>query len=88
MALSIGAIIGTGVFVLIGTATVGNPYRPGAGPGVVLSFLASGIVCALAALGYAEFASMMPVVGSAYSCTYASLGEVVAWLIGWNLILE
>ncbi|MGE0472085.1 MAG: amino acid permease [Nitrospirales bacterium] len=88
MALGIGAIIGTGVFVLIGTAIVGNPNRPGAGPGVVLSFLASGIVCALAALCYAEFASMMPVAGSAYSYTYASLGEVVAWLTGWNLILE
>jgi len=88
MALGIGAIIGTGVFVLIGTATVGTPSRPGAGPGIVLSFLVSGIVCALAALCYAEFASMMPVAGSAYSYTYASLGEVVAWLTGWNLILE
>ena len=88
MALGIGAIIGTGVFVLIGTATVGTPSRPGAGPGIVLSFLASGIACALAALCYAEFSSMMPVAGSAYSYTYASLGEVVAWLTGWNLILE
>ncbi len=88
MALGIGAIIGTGVFVLIGTATVGTPNRPGAGPGIVLSFLVSGFVCALAALCYAEFSSMMPVAGSAYSYTYASLGEVVAWLTGWNLILE
>ena len=88
MALGIGAIIGTGVFVLIGTATVGTPSRPGAGPGIVLSFLASGVVCALAALCYAEFTSMMPVAGSAYSYTYASLGEIVAWLTGWNLILE
>jgi APA family basic amino acid/polyamine antiporter len=88
IALGIGAIIGTGVFVLIGTATVGNPHRPGAGPGIILSFLCSGLVCALAALCYAEFASMMPVAGSAYSYTYATLGELVAWLAGWNLILE
>ena len=88
MGLGIGAIIGTGVFVLIGTATVGTATRPGAGPGIMLSFLASGIVCALAALCYAEFSSMMPVAGSAYSYTYASLGELVAWLTGWNLILE
>ncbi len=88
VALGIGAIIGTGVFVLIGTATVGNPHRPGAGPGIILSFLCSGLVCALAALCYAEFASMMPVAGSAYSYTYTTLGELVAWLAGWNLILE
>lgn len=88
VALGIGAIIGTGVFVLIGTATVGNPHRPGAGPGIILSFLLSGLVCALAALCYAEFASMIPVAGSAYSYTYATLGELVAWLAGWNLILE
>ena len=88
IALGIGAIIGTGVFVLVGTATVGNPHRPGAGPGIILSFLCSGLVCALAALCYAEFASMMPVAGSAYSYTYATLGELVAWLAGWNLILE
>ncbi|HBP86333.1 MAG TPA: amino acid permease, partial [Nitrospiraceae bacterium] len=67
VALGIGAIIGTGVFVLIGTATVGNSHRPGAGPGIILSFLCSGMVCALAALCYAEFASMIPVAGSAYS---------------------
>lgn len=88
IALGIGAIIGTGVFVLIGTATVGNPHRPGAGPGIILSFLVSGLVCGLAALCYAEFASMIPVAGSAYSYTYATLGELVAWLAGWNLILE
>lgn len=88
IALGIGAIIGTGVFVLVGTATVGNPHRPGAGPGIILSFLCSGLVCALAALCYAEFASMMPVAGSAYSYTYATMGELVAWLAGWNLILE
>ncbi|HNP28469.1 MAG TPA: amino acid permease [Nitrospirales bacterium] len=88
VALGIGAIIGTGVFVLIGTATVGNSHRPGAGPGIILSFLCSGMVCALAALCYAEFASMIPVAGSAYSYTYATLGELIAWLVGWNLILE
>ena len=88
VSLGIGAIIGTGVFVLIGTATVGNPQRPGAGPGIIVSFLCSGLVCALAALCYAEFASMIPVAGSAYSYTYATLGELIAWLAGWNLILE
>lgn len=87
-ALGIGAIIGTGIFVLIGTAIVGDAYRPGAGPGIVLSFILSGITCALAALCYAEFSAMIPVAGSAYTFSYATLGEFLAWLTGWNLILE
>jgi APA family basic amino acid/polyamine antiporter len=87
-ALGIGAIIGTGIFVLIGTAIVGDAHRPGAGPGIVLSFILSGITCALAALCYAEFSSMIPVAGSAYTFSYATLGEFLAWLTGWNLILE
>lgn len=87
-ALGIGAIIGTGIFVLVGTAIVGDAHRPGAGPGIVLSFILSGITCALAALCYAEFSAMIPVAGSAYTFSYATLGEFLAWLTGWNLILE
>ncbi|MGH7255169.1 MAG: amino acid permease, partial [Nitrospirales bacterium] len=88
MALGIGAIIGTGIFVLIGTAVVGDAHRPGAGPGIMLSFVLSGLTCALAALCYAEFAAMVPVAGSAYTYSYATLGEFLAWLTGWNLVLE
>ena len=81
--LGIGAIIGTGIFVLTGTAAANH-----AGPALVVSFLIAGLGCALAGLCYAEFASMIPVSGSAYSYSYATLGEGVAWFIGWNLILE
>jgi APA family basic amino acid/polyamine antiporter len=87
-ALGIGAIIGTGIFVLIGTAIVGDAHRPGSGPGIILSFVLSGLTCAFAALCYAEFAAMIPVAGSAYTYSYATLGEFLAWLTGWNLILE
>lgn len=87
-ALGIGAIIGTGIFVLVGTAAVGDGSRPGAGPGIVLSFVLSGVACVLAALCYAEFAAMIPVAGSAYTYSYASLGEFLAWITGWNLVLE
>jgi APA family basic amino acid/polyamine antiporter len=86
--LGIGAIIGTGIFVLIGTAIVGDAHRPGAGPGIILSFVLSGFACALAALCYAEFSTMIPAAGSAYTYSYATLGEFLAWLTGWNLILE
>jgi len=86
--LGIGAIIGTGIFVLIGTAILGDAHRPGAGPGIILSFVLSGITCALAALCYAEFSTMIPAAGSAYTYSYATLGEFLAWLTGWNLILE
>ena len=86
--LGIGAIICTVIFVLIGTAVVGDAHRPGAGPGIILSFILSGVTCALAALCYAEFAAMIPVAGSAYTYSYATLGEFLAWLTGWNLILE
>ena len=86
--LGIGAIVGTGIFVLIGTAIVGDANRPGAGPGIILSFVLSGITCALAALCYAELASMIPAAGSAYTYSYATLGEFLAWITGWNLILE
>lgn len=81
--LGIGAIIGAGIFVLTGQAAAVH-----AGPAVVLSFVFAGIACAFAGLCYAEFSSMIPVSGSAYSYSYATLGEVVAWFIGWMLILE
>lgn len=81
--LGIGAIIGTGIFVLTGTAAANQ-----AGPAITLSYLAAGLACAFAALCYAEFASMIPISGSAYTYAYATLGELVAWMIGWDLILE
>ncbi len=81
--LGIGGIIGTGIFVLTGTAAANY-----AGPALPLSFIVAGIGCTLAALCYAEFAAMIPVSGSAYSYSYATLGEAVAWFIGWNLVLE
>ncbi|MGH7236242.1 MAG: amino acid permease [Nitrospiraceae bacterium] len=88
VAIGIGGIIGTGIFVLVGTAVLGDAHRPGAGPGIVLSFILSGVTCALAALCYAEFSAMIPVAGSAYTYSYATLGEFLAWITGWNLILE
>ncbi len=112
-ALGIGAIIGTGIFVLTGTAAAGEVLqfrsilkaplldallhghralgeagRPGAGPAIALSFVLVAVACALAGLCYAELASMIPIAGSAYTYTYAALGEIVAWIIGWDLILE
>lgn len=113
MALGIGAVIGSGIFILTGTAAAGEVRsfhsllhvpildlilnggdssftigRPGAGPGVALSFLLTALACGFAALCYAEMACCIPVAGSAYTYAYATLGEFVAWLIGWNLILE
>ncbi len=112
-ALGIGAIVGSGIFVLTGTAAAGQKLemrsllnapllgvllhgahalgfngRPGAGPAIALSFLLVAFVCGLAGLCYAELASMIPIAGSAYTYTYATLGEIVAWIIGWDLILE
>ncbi|MEI6652107.1 MAG: amino acid permease [Chlorobiaceae bacterium] len=81
--LGVGAIIGTGIFVLIGVAA-----HDKAGPAVTLSFAVAGMACIFAALCYAEFASMVPVAGSAYTYAYATLGELMAWIIGWDLILE
>lgn len=87
--LAIGAVIGAGIFSTLGTAAVGEAgVRAGAGPALPLSFLLLGGVCALAALCYAELASMIPQAGSAYAYSYATLGELVAWIIGWDLILE
>jgi APA family basic amino acid/polyamine antiporter len=112
-AFGIGAVIGSGIFILTGTAAAGESLsfksilhapvldllmhgsdalsltgRPGAGPGISLSFLLTAIACSFAALCYAELASMIPIAGSAYTYAYATLGEVVAWIIGWDLILE
>jgi len=92
--LAIGAVIGAGIFGAIGTAAAGQVLangqvvRYGAGPALVLSFLLLGGACALAALCYAELAAMIPHAGSAYAYSYATLGEIVAWIIGWDLILE
>src|SRR5881409_2518327 len=82
-ALGVGAVIGTGIFVLTGVAA-----HDKTGPALMLSFVASGMACIFAALCYAEFASMAPVAGSAYTYAYATLGELLAWIIGWDLILE
>src|SRR6478609_1337392 len=112
-ALGIGAVIGSGIFILTGTAAAGETLavpsifnapvldlllhggssvsaigRPGAGPGISLSFLLVAFVCMFAALCYAELASMIPIAGSAYTYAYATLGEIFAWIIGWDLILE
>src|SRR3954451_15655890 len=110
--IGIGAIIGSGIFALTGTAAAGQTFssrletpilnfiqawmsgsevllgRAGAGPAIALSFVVAAIACAFAALCYAELASMIPVAGSAYTYSYATLGELVAWIIGWDLILE
>src|SRR6202042_2412538 len=109
-ALGIGAVIGSGIFTVIGVAIGGNPAslsswadspvvdlllhhgavagRPGAGPALAISLVLVAIVCALTGLCYAELASMIPIAGSAYTYTYATLGELIAWVIGWCLILE
>ena len=81
-ALGIGAIIGTGIFVILGEAVAFS------GPAIVLSFVLAGVTCAFSALSYAELSSSIPVSGSAYTFGYATLGEFVAWIIGWDLILE
>ncbi len=92
--LSIGAVIGAGIFSSIGTAAAGEVLpsgevvRYGAGPALIVSFVLLGVVCGLCALCYAELASMIPQAGSAYAYSYATLGEFIAWIIGWDLILE
>ena len=87
-ALGVGATIGAGIFATTGTAIVGDPARPGAGPAIVFSFLLTAVACGFAALCYAEFAAMVPIAGSAYTYAYTSIGEFVAWIIGWDLIVE
>ncbi len=86
--LGIGAIIGAGIFATVGTAAAGDALRPGAGPSLILSFGLTAIACGFAALCYAEFATLVPISGSAYTYAYATLGEFVAWIIGWDLIIE
>jgi len=86
--LGIGAIIGAGIFATVGTAAAGDASRPGAGPSLMLSFMITAVVCAFTALCYAEMAAMVPISGSAYTYSYATLGELVAWIIGWDLMLE
>ena len=87
-ALGVGAIIGAGIFVAIGSAITGDSAHPGAGSAIVISILVAGVTSALAAITYSEFAAMIPIAGSAYTYAYATLGELVAWIIGWDLILE
>lgn len=86
--LGIGAIVGAGIFATVGNAAAGDSARPGAGPALVISFLVTAGACALTALCYAEFASLAPISGSAYTYAYTTLGELVAWIIGWDLVLE
>jgi APA family basic amino acid/polyamine antiporter len=108
--LGIGAVIGSGIFTIVGTAIAGQTLqfksvlnaplleyliyhsasfgRPGAGPAIALSFVLVAVVCGFAALCYAELAAMIPIAGSAYTYTYATMGELIAWIIGWDLILE
>src|SRR5579863_467271 len=83
ISLGIGAIIGTGIFVLTGAASANY-----AGPAIVLSFILAAFACVFAGLCYAEFSAMIPVAGSAYTYGYATLGELIAWIIGWDLVLE
>src|SRR4051812_33524783 len=83
VALGIGGIIGAGIFVRTAAAIAER-----SGPAVVIAFIVAGIGCALAGLCYAEFASMIPIAGSAYTYSYATMGELIAWIIGWDLVLE
>src|SRR5690349_21238112 len=89
--LAIGAVIGAGIFSSIGTAAAGEilpngeVVRYGAGPALIFSFILLGVVCALAGLCYAELSAMIPQAGSAYAYSYATLGELIAWIIGWDL---
>lgn len=87
-ALGVGAIIGAGIFALAGTAAAGGGDRLGSGPALMLAFVVTAFACAFSALCYAEFASVVPISGSAYTYSYFTLGELVAWIIGWDLILE
>ena len=87
-ALGVGAIIGAGIFSSTGSAAAGDLVRPGAGPAIAISYALTGLACGFAALCYAELASMIPIAGSAYTYAYVTLGEFLAWIIGWDLILE
>ncbi|HEY0195035.1 MAG TPA: amino acid permease [Kofleriaceae bacterium] len=87
-ALGVGAIIGAGIFASTGSAIAGGGEHVGAGPAIIISFMLTAIACGFAALCYAEFAAMVPTAGSAYTYAYAALGEIVAWIIGWDLVIE
>jgi basic amino acid/polyamine antiporter, APA family len=87
-ALGVGAAVGAGIFSSIGSAVAGGSEHVGAGPAIIVSFILVAVACALAGFCYAEFASMVPTAGSAYTYAYATLGELIAWIIGWDLILE
>jgi len=86
--IGIGAVVGTGIFTIIGTAIQGSPDSAGAGPAIIISMLFAAIACVFSALCYSEIASMIPVAGSAYTYTYAAMGEFMAWMVGWLLMLE
>ncbi len=86
--LGVGAIIGSGIFTVVGIAAVGSPESAGAGPSLIISMILASMACIFSALCYSEFASMLPVAGSAYLYTYATMGEFMAWTIGWVLMLE
>ena len=87
-AMGVGAAVGAGIFSSIGSAVAGGGEHTGAGPAIIISFILVAVACALAGFCYAEFASMVPTAGSAYTYAYATLGELIAWIIGWDLILE
>src|SRR2546421_6966228 len=87
-AMGVGAAVGAGIFSSIGSAVAGGGEHTGAGPAIIISFILVAVACALAGFCYAEFASMVPTSGSAYPYAYATLGELLAWIIGWDLILE
>jgi len=87
-ALGVGAIIGAGIFAAIGTAISGDAGHAGAGSAIVVSIALAGVTSALAAITYSEFAALIPISGSAYTYAYATLGELIAWIIGWDLLLE
>src|SRR3989339_1442711 len=86
--IGIGAIIGAGIFAMVGEAAVGASSGYPAGPALIVSFVLTAIACGFTALCYAELAAMVPISGSAYTYSYATMGELVAWIIGWDLILE
>ena len=86
--IGIGAVVGTGIFTIIGSAIVGSQDGPGAGSAIVISMVLAAIACVFSALCYSEIAAMIPVAGSAYTYTYATMGEFMAWMVGWILMLE
>ena len=86
--IGIGAVVGTGIFTIIGTAITGSSESAGAGPAIVISMVLAAVACVFPALCYSEIAAMIPVAGSAYTYTYATMGEFMAWMVGWILMLE